>query len=67
MYLIIDVVVNHYGWAGDSSTVNYSEFVPFNDGKYFHLYCPITQDDYLSNQTAVEKVSEPRDSCVLKD
>ncbi|KAI4166473.1 MAG: hypothetical protein LQ343_008025 [Gyalolechia ehrenbergii] len=31
MYLIIDVVVNHYGWAGDSSTVNYSDIVSLPD------------------------------------
>lgn len=52
---MIDVVTNHNGWSGDSSTVNYSQFQPFNDEKYFHPYCPITQDDYLLNQTAVEK------------
>ncbi|KAL8725911.1 MAG: hypothetical protein Q9181_006239 [Wetmoreana brouardii] len=55
MYLMLDVVANHYGWAGNSSTVAYKGLVPFNDVKYFHSYCPITRDDYLSNQTAVEQ------------
>ncbi|KAL8720074.1 MAG: hypothetical protein Q9225_003009 [Loekoesia sp. 1 TL-2023] len=67
MYLMIDVVVNHYGWAGKSTTVDYQKFLPFNDAKYFHPYCPITQGDYLSNQTAVEKVSTTIDYCILKN
>ncbi|KAL9601830.1 MAG: hypothetical protein Q9179_002748 [Wetmoreana sp. 5 TL-2023] len=55
MYLMLDVVTNHYGSAGNSSNVTYQGLVPFNDAKYFHSFCPITRDDYLSNQTAVEQ------------
>jgi alpha-amylase len=54
MYLMVDVVVNHFGWAGNSSTVDYARFSPFNSEPYFHSYCPITQYDYWYNQTAVE-------------
>ncbi|KAL8829794.1 MAG: hypothetical protein Q9170_006019 [Blastenia crenularia] len=54
MYLMVDVVVNHVGWAGNE-TIDFQKFLPFNDERYFHTQCPITQSDYLSNQTAVEK------------
>ncbi|KAL8773540.1 MAG: hypothetical protein Q9209_001645 [Squamulea sp. 1 TL-2023] len=55
MYLMIDVVVNHYGWAGSGSTVEYRKMYPFTDRDYFHPYRKITSQDYLSNQTAVEQ------------
>ena len=56
MSLMVDVVVNHFGWAGDGNNVNYSKMYPFDDLKYYHPYCKITDADYLSNQTAVEQV-----------
>ena len=55
-YLMLDVVINHFGWAGAENTVNYAEFNPFNQQSFFHSYCPITDYDYSSNQTAVEDV-----------
>ena len=58
MYLMVDVVINHFGWPGDQSTVNYTSFYPCNETSYFHSYCPITDSDYQSNQTAVEDVSQ---------
>ncbi|KAF2475422.1 alpha-amylase [Lindgomyces ingoldianus] len=51
MYLMVDVVVNHNGWNGASTTVDYSKFHPFNNAKYFHSFCPV---DNYSNQTNVE-------------
>ncbi|KAI9734150.1 MAG: hypothetical protein M1818_006645 [Claussenomyces sp. TS43310] len=42
MYLMVDVVVNHFAWAGDPSTVQYDRLIPFNDVSYYHSYCPIT-------------------------
>ena len=51
MFLMVDIVVNHNGWAGDSSSVDYSTFRPFNDQSLYHTYCPIT--DY-NNQTQKE-------------
>lgn len=57
MYLMVDVVVNHFGWAGSPSEVDYSAYNPFNDSSYFHDFCQITADDYNDNQTAVEMVS----------
>lgn len=47
-------MVNHFGWAGNEASVNYATFQPFNNQGYFHPYCPITSQDYSSNQTAVE-------------
>ncbi|KAK4502542.1 hypothetical protein PRZ48_005967 [Zasmidium cellare] len=52
MYIMLDVVVNHMGYAGDGWKVDYSVFNPFNDEKYFHPYCPIKDD---TNQTNVEQ------------
>jgi len=57
MFLMVDVVVNHFGSAGDPSMVDYKSLYPFNDTSFFHPYCPITPSDYTSNQNAVENVS----------
>jgi alpha-amylase len=54
MYLMVDVVVNHFGWDGNASTVDYSQFVPFNSSSYFHSYCTISQDDYNSRDENVQ-------------
>ncbi|KAI3401655.1 hypothetical protein diail_9319 [Diaporthe ilicicola] len=50
MYLMLDVVTNHYGWDGCSSCVDYSVFDPFNSKSYFHDPCSI---DY-NNQTSIQ-------------
>ena len=50
MYLMVDVVVNHFGPANTSTS--YASFNPFNQPSYFHPYCLIT--DY-NNQTDVEQ------------
>ncbi|KAF2707853.1 glycoside hydrolase family 13 protein [Pleomassaria siparia CBS 279.74] len=59
MYLMVDVVTNHNGWNGSADTVDYSRFHPFDDAKYYHPYCPITDYD---NQTMVEDcwLGDPR-------
>ncbi|EGE86564.1 alpha-amylase A type-3 [Blastomyces dermatitidis ER-3] len=49
MYLMVDVVPNHMGYAGPSSSMDYSRFVPFNSKGYFHAYCPITNYDDQAN------------------
>ena len=60
MYLMLDVVVNHFGWAGNETTINYTILSPFDDESYFHTYCPITSQDYAFDQEAVEDVSSPQ-------
>ncbi|KAL9637474.1 MAG: hypothetical protein Q9204_001869 [Flavoplaca sp. TL-2023a] len=55
MFLMVDVVVNHFGWAGNGRTVDYTKMYPFDNRKYYHPYCVIMNQDYLSNQTAVEQ------------
>lgn len=50
MYLMLDVVTNHFAWNGCSSCVDYSIFVPFNSKSYFHDPCSI---DY-NNQTSIQ-------------
>jgi len=66
MYLMLDVVANHYGWAGNSSAVDYSRLIPFNDAKYFHSYCPITSEDYSSSQSVIEQVSTPSGHYIVR-
>ncbi|KAJ9376289.1 CAZyme family GH13 [Paecilomyces variotii] len=51
MYLMIDVVANHMGYAGSGDSVDYSIFEPFNNQEYFHPYCEISN---YNNQTDVE-------------
>lgn len=48
---MVDVVANHNGWNGSSGTVDYSRFHPFNDKKYYHNFCPISN---YSDQAMVE-------------
>lgn len=52
MYIMLDIVVNHMGYAGAGNDVDYSIFDPFNDEKYFHSYCAV--DASADNQTNVE-------------
>ncbi|KAJ7451075.1 glycoside hydrolase family 13 protein [Mycena latifolia] len=48
MYIMLDVVVNHY--ANQGETIVYSDFVPFNASWYFHPPCAID----WGNQTSIE-------------
>lgn len=49
MYLMVDIVVNHYANWGE--TIQWNQFTPFNDQKYFHKKCWIN----WSNQNSVEQ------------
>ncbi|KXT01375.1 hypothetical protein AC578_6634 [Pseudocercospora eumusae] len=51
MYLMLDIVVNHMGYAGEPHSVDFSIFDPFNHERYFHPYCAINGN---TNQTEVE-------------
>lgn len=51
MYLMVDVVPNHMGWAGCHDTVDYKNFKLFNKAEHFHSYCPMNN---MKNQTEVE-------------
>ncbi|MCJ1313256.1 hypothetical protein MMC25_006933 [Agyrium rufum] len=51
---MFDVVANHFAWTGNHDTVDYSTFNPLNKKADFHPYCPLTNDDYNTNETAVE-------------
>lgn len=39
MYLMLDVVTNHFAYDGSPTNVDYSIFNPFNSESYFHSYC----------------------------
>lgn len=39
---MVDVVANNMAWVGGYATVDYTQYKPWNDEKYFHTYCPIT-------------------------
>lgn len=53
MYLMLDVVVNHFAWPGNGTTVDYSKFNPFNSEEYFHPYQLLSELD-SSNITNAE-------------
>jgi alpha-amylase len=57
MYLMLDVVVNHFAWAGNGTTVDYSKFNPFNSEEYFHPYVLLADSD-SSNKTIAEDVRD---------
>ncbi|KAI9691345.1 MAG: hypothetical protein M1820_009724 [Bogoriella megaspora] len=53
MYLMVDVVVNHFGWYGRETQIQYNELVPFDDPKYYHPYCLVS--DYKdANDTVLQ-------------
>lgn len=62
MYLMVDIVVNHFGPA--NSSASYASFRPFNQPRYFHPECLIT--DY-NNQTDVEQCWLGDDKLALAD
>ncbi|TGJ83299.1 hypothetical protein E0Z10_g5453 [Xylaria hypoxylon] len=45
MYLMVDMVVNHFGANMSPGSVDYSQFNPFNTADKFHPYCPINYSD----------------------
>lgn len=54
MYLMVDVVINDMAQAIEGSSpdpeIDYSKLIPFDDEKYYHEYCNIT--DYDNNEIA---------------
>lgn len=58
MYIMFDVIANHFSSPGAENTVDYGSFTPFNESWYYHPYCEVTNADYTDNQTAVEVVSK---------
>ncbi|THC93042.1 hypothetical protein EYZ11_007468 [Aspergillus tanneri] len=55
MYLMMDTVINNMAYitngGSPASDIDYSTLYPFNDPKYFHPYCKITDyNDYLLAQ-----------------
>jgi len=63
MYLMVDVVTNHFAYKGCGACVDYSIFNPFNSASYFHPFCLI---DY-SNQTSIEQCWEGDNTVSLPD
>ncbi len=64
MLLMVDIVTNHYGSNGSGDSVDYSEYTPFNDQKYFHNYCLISNYD---DQAQVQNCWEGDSSVALPD
>lgn len=54
MYLMLDVVTNHFAFNGAGSSVDYSIFTPFNSASYFHSFCLINYNSITSIQTCWE-------------
>lgn len=54
MYLMVDVVANHFAWAGTVASIDYSTFIPFNSSDYFHSPCGLDGND--SDQANLENV-----------
>lgn len=63
MYLMLDVVTNHFAYKGCGNCVDYSIFNPFNSASYFHPFCLI---DY-NNQTSIEQCWEGDNTVSLPD
>lgn len=48
MYLMVDVVTNHFGSVDDYPDIDYASYYPFNSSSYFHDYCAIDYDNQSS-------------------
>ncbi|KAF2762409.1 alpha-amylase [Pseudovirgaria hyperparasitica] len=64
MYLMVDIVVNHFAWPGAFNTITYSKFTPFNQASDYHSYCLISDYD---NQSQVENCWLGDDKVLLPD
>ncbi|KAK4196256.1 glycoside hydrolase superfamily [Triangularia verruculosa] len=78
IYLMADVVVNHMAQKFDNKPppkVDFSKFNPFNDEKYFHPYCNVTdwenstdyQDCWLYPYGVVLADLDTRNEFVIKE
>ncbi|KAK0970451.1 hypothetical protein LTR54_017953 [Friedmanniomyces endolithicus] len=63
MYLMVDVVTNHMGYAGCGNCVQYDVFNPFNSQSYYHPFCII---DY-NNATSIQQCWEGDNIVSLPD
>jgi len=50
MYLMVDVVPNHFAYDGTAETTDYTTFYPFNNRSYFHDVC------FISDWTNVTQI-----------
>ncbi len=51
---MVDVVFNHVGYVPNG--INFEEIVPFNEEKYYHEQCDISEQDYNDdNRERLEK------------
>lgn len=51
MYLMVDVVINHFGSSNPYPNIDYASYYPFNSSEYFHPYCQANFD----NTTSIEE------------
>ncbi|KAK4698142.1 hypothetical protein P7C71_g17, partial [Lecanoromycetidae sp. Uapishka_2] len=51
MYLMVDVVTNHFGFDGDISSVDYSTMNPFNTASDYHSFCEIEDGNNITQIT----------------
>lgn len=61
---MVDVVTNHFGWGGDSESIDYSKLKPFDKAEYYNEPCTI--DDY-EDQDQVEDCWLSTDAVALPD
>lgn len=54
MYLMVDVVINHFGSYTPYPNITYSSYYPFNSSEYFHPYC-LESIDSIDNITSIEQ------------
>lgn len=51
MYLMVDVVINHFGSSTTYPDINVTAFVPFDSPSYFHPFCV----EEFNNETSITK------------
>ncbi len=53
---MVDVVVNHFAWAGDPWSIQYDKLIPFNNSSCYHGYCDVMAPN--TSSTALTQVSD---------
>ncbi|EME46703.1 glycoside hydrolase family 13 protein [Dothistroma septosporum NZE10] len=66
MYLMVDVVTNHFAALGPPDSIDYTTLTPFDSQSYFHPYCSIDYND-VANITQVEQCWEGSQNVPLPD
>ena len=51
MFLMVDVVTNHFGAKGPATSIDFAQMNPFQSASDFHSWCTVTNEDDITQIT----------------